>query len=43
VPYASSDGGAVLLKNLDTQLQLTKGLAACVLDERQPGLGGISA
>jgi hypothetical protein len=37
VPHASSDGGAVLLKSLDTQLQLTKRLAACVVDERQPG------
>jgi DDE family transposase len=37
VPHASSDGGAVLLKSLDTQLQLTKGVAACVVDERQPG------
>jgi hypothetical protein len=36
VPYASSDGGAVLLKSLDTQLQLTKRVAACVVDERQP-------
>jgi DDE family transposase len=37
VPHASSDGGAVLLKSLDTQLQLTKRLAACVVDDRQPG------
>jgi chorismate-pyruvate lyase len=36
-PHASSDGGAVLLKSLDTQLQLTKRLAACLVDERQPG------
>ncbi len=37
LPHASSDGGAVLLKGLDTQLQLTKRLAACVSDGRQPG------
>ena len=36
-PHASSDGGAVLLKSLDTQLQLTKRLAGCLVDERQPG------
>src|SRR6266542_3391116 len=37
MPHASQDGGAVLLKSLDTQLQLTKRLAACVVDSRQPG------
>ena len=37
VPHASSDGGAVLLKSLDTQLQLTKRLAGCLVDTRQPG------
>jgi len=37
MPHASVDGGAVLLKSLDTQLQLTKRLAACVVDGRQPG------
>src|SRR5713101_7299381 len=37
MPHASSDGGAVLLKSLDTQLQLTKRLADCVVDGRQPG------
>jgi hypothetical protein len=37
VPHASSDGGAVLLKSLDTQLELTKRLAACLVDKRQPG------
>src|SRR6266511_2677292 len=37
MPHASADGGAVLLKSLDTQLQLTKRLAACVVDSRQPG------
>jgi hypothetical protein len=36
-PHASSDGGAVLLKSLDTQLQLTKQLAGCLVDTRQPG------
>src|SRR6266852_9495029 len=35
--HASSDGGAVLLKSLDTQLQLTKRLAGCLVDTRQPG------
>jgi hypothetical protein len=36
IPDASSDGGLVLLKSIDTQLGLTKRLAACVDDERQP-------
>ena len=36
-PHASSDGGAVLLKSLDTQLQLTKQLAGCLVDTRQAG------
>src|SRR6266852_4237803 len=35
--HASSDGGAVLLKSLDTQLELTKRLAGCLVDTRQPG------
>jgi DDE family transposase len=35
--HASSDGGVVLLKSLDTQLQLTKRLAGCLVDTRQPG------
>jgi hypothetical protein len=35
--HASSDGGAVLLKSLDTHLQLTKRLAGCLVDTRQPG------
>ena len=35
--HASSDGGAVLLKGVDTQLGLTKRLAACLKDDRQPG------
>ncbi len=34
--HASSDGGAVLLKGIDTQFGLTKRLAACVEDSRQP-------
>ena len=37
MPHASSDGGAVLLKGVDTQLQLTKRLAGCVTDGRQAG------
>ena len=37
-PHASSDGGAVLLKSLDTQLQLTKRLAGCLVD-RDTGEG----
>ena len=35
--HASSDGGAVLLKGIDTQLGLTRRLAACLDDARQPG------
>src|SRR6266545_4648477 len=34
---AISDGGAILLKGIDTQLGLTKRLAAGLQDERQPG------
>lgn len=37
MPDTSTDGGAILLKGLDTQLQLTKRLAACFVDLRQPG------
>jgi hypothetical protein len=37
MPDSSSDGGAILLKGLDTQLQLTTRLAACFVDLRQPG------
>jgi hypothetical protein len=37
MPDSSSDGGAILLKGLDTQLHLTKRLAACFVDLRQPG------
>jgi len=36
-PHASSDGGAILLKSVDTRLGLTKRLAGCLVDERQPG------
>jgi len=37
MPNASSDGGAILLKGIDTQLELTKRLAGCFVDGRQPG------
>ena len=37
VAHASSDGGAILLKALDTQWRLTQRLAACLVDPRQPG------
>jgi hypothetical protein len=33
---ASTDGGAVLLKALDEQLQLTERMASCLLDRRDP-------
>jgi hypothetical protein len=36
-PDLSSDGGAILLKSLDTQLHLTERVAACFVDLRQPG------
>jgi hypothetical protein len=36
-PYASSDGGAILLKSVDTHLGLTKRLAGCLVDTREPG------
>jgi hypothetical protein len=36
-PHASSDGGAILLKGIDTQWGLTWRLAACLEDDRQPG------
>ncbi len=36
-PEASTDGGLVLLKALDTQLGLTARLAACLEDAREPG------
>ncbi len=35
--HASSDGGAVLLKALDTHFGLTERLAGCLVDGRQPG------
>jgi hypothetical protein len=35
--HASSDGGAILLKGIDTQLGLTRRLVACLDDPRQPG------
>ena len=35
--HASSDGGAILLKGIDTQFGLTKRVAACLDDPRQPG------
>ncbi|MGH7752230.1 MAG: IS1380 family transposase, partial [Gemmatimonadales bacterium] len=34
--HASTDGGAVLLTALDTQLQLTDQLAGCLFDRRDP-------
>ena len=37
VPDASSDGGLILLKSIDTHLGLTQRLAACLEDARQPG------
>jgi hypothetical protein len=36
-PDASTDGGLLLLKALDTQLGLTERLAACLDDTREPG------
>ncbi len=36
-PHSSSDGGAVLVKAVDSQLGLTKRLAACLEDAREPG------
>ena len=35
-PHASSDGRAILLKSVDTHLGLTRRLARCLVDERQP-------
>lgn len=35
--HGSSDGGAILLKGADEQLQLTERLAACLKDRRQTG------
>ena len=36
-PQASTDGGLVLVKALDTQLGLTERVAACLDDAREPG------
>lgn len=36
-PDSSSDGGALLLKACDEQLGLTRAIAACIADTRQPG------
>lgn len=36
-PDSSSDGGAILLKAIDTELQLTARLAECIHDNRQSG------
>ncbi|MCR4375750.1 MAG: IS1380 family transposase [Acidobacteria bacterium] len=35
-PHASSDGGAVLLKAIDDQLGLTRRVAGCLVDRRDP-------
>src|SRR5206468_10556970 len=35
--HASTDGGAILLKSVDTHLGLTKRLTECLVDEREPG------
>ena len=37
LPDASADGGLVLVKGLDTQLGLTRRLADCLDDAREPG------
>src|SRR6266851_3444885 len=37
LPDASADGGLVLFKALDTELGLTRRLAACLEDAREPG------
>jgi DDE family transposase len=36
-PHSSSDGGAVLVQAIDSQLRLTTRLAACLNDPREPG------
>jgi len=36
-PDSSSDGGAIFLKALDSELDLTKRLAGCIDDDRQSG------
>ena len=35
--YASTDGGAILLKAVDERLTLTEHVAACLPDRRDPG------
>ena len=35
---SSSDGGAILIKAMDSQLQLSRRLAACIFDERDPDM-----
>jgi Transposase DDE domain group 1 len=37
LPDASADGGLLLFKALDTELGLTRRLAACLDDPREPG------
>jgi hypothetical protein len=37
LPHASTDGGLVLFKALDTELGLTRQLARCLEDGREPG------
>ena len=37
LPHASTDGGLVLVKALDTALGLTRRLAGCLEDAREPG------
>ena len=37
LPHASTDGGLVLFKALDTELGLTRRLAGCLEDTREPG------
>src|SRR5436189_5639806 len=37
LPHASTDGGLVLVKALDTAWGLTERLAACLEDAREPG------
>lgn len=36
-PHATSDGGALLLKTVDERLGLTRALAGCLRDHREPG------
>jgi hypothetical protein len=37
-PDSSSDGGLILLKAADTKLALTRALAGCLRDRREPGM-----